>query len=81
MSAKAKALGKKIKNAVVSAVATPLTFNSDRRKTRFDRDAKTLKDARAYDNAPNFDDKGATPAYKARFMAEVVRNKYKGGVK
>lgn len=81
MNIKAKALKSKVTNAVGSALSAPYRMKQAHRKSGYDRDVKTLKTARAYDDAPNFDGKGVTPAYKARFMAEMVRQKHKGGVK
>lgn len=48
------------------------------KKSRAESEAKVLREAKMYDNAPNFDEKGnPTNAYKARFMAKMIKDKYK----
>lgn len=81
MNVKAKALGKRVTNAVGSALSAPSRARQAYRGSKYGTAAKALKTARGFDGAPDFDDKGVTPAFKARSVAEGIRSKYKGGVK
>ena len=77
MLEKTKALKKKVTGAVGSALSLPSRIKEGRRGARYDSDRKVLQTAKAYDNAPNFNDDGSiTDAYKTRFMAKVIRDKY-----
>lgn len=69
---KAPALTKR----VGSLMSAPSRAISSLRGRRADSARKVLKTARAYDNAPNFDDKGQpTNAFKTRVLADKIRSK------
>lgn len=81
VSAMTTALGNRIsgaKKAVIDKTADVLSFPArayhGSKERQANRDYNTLKRARAYDDAPNFDSKGnATDALKARTAADEVR--------
>jgi len=72
----------KMKNGVINATANvlsaPAQLNAKRNMLRADADTKALKTARSYDNAPDFNDDGSvTDAFKARMVAEEVKQRLK----
>lgn len=78
---RAKALMGRIKGAVIDkasdVMSAPARAYYGLKSRRSASDAKVLRQARAYDNAPNFDDKGMpTDAFKTRSVADAVRAKY-----
>lgn len=69
---------KKIKNKVVDIVSDIISvkprWKAKKAMMQADYDVATLKKARSYDSAPDFDEMGMpTDAMKARTMADTVR--------
>lgn len=77
MNAKQKFIAN-IKDNIARVLSAPSRAYQDIRGSRFDSARSVLKQAQAYDNAPNRNDDGSiTDAAKVRFMADEVRRRYK----
>ena len=83
MNSITKAIKNKVKDVgtAVKEIGS-IPYNMYKAK-KFSGEAKMIKLAREYDNAPNVDSEGkVTNAFKARTLAQAIKNKYKnGGVK
>lgn len=71
-------LSKKIKNKIIDIASDVMSFkprrNAKKAMVQADYDVAILKQARSYDDAPDFDDMGMpTDAFKTRTMADAVR--------
>lgn len=69
---------KAVINATADVISAPAQIGAARAKAQGDSDVKTLKTARAYDNAPGMEEDGTvTPAGMARSMAQDVKDRIK----
>ena len=75
MNAKQKYLTS-LKDKVGSVMSAPSRKYQGASGARYDSQREVLKKARAYDNAPNFNDDGSvTDAYKMRSAAKAIRER------
>lgn len=72
-----KAIGKKVTGKVSDILSAPQRTIYGIKKAGADAGVKAIKNARAYDDAPNFDRGAPTDAFKARAVAEAVKGKFK----
>lgn len=72
---KAGAFKSKIIDVASDVLSAKNRLASKRKEQKYNVMADTIRGARAYDNAPDFDNKGkVTDAYKTRFMADVYKD-------
>ena len=62
-------------SAVSNIIAAPAIIKSKRAQSQATKDVATIKRARSYDNAPDFNEKGVTDAFKARSLADEVKTR------
>lgn len=78
LTARVKGVKKKVIGAVSDTISAPARAYYGAKAARSGREADTLRKARAYDDAPDFDSKGApTEALKTRTMANAIRDRLK----
>lgn len=71
-------LKKKVIGVTSDILSAPARMKANRVIKQADSDVKILKEARAYDNAPNFNDDGSvTDAFKVRSLASDVKDRLK----
>lgn len=68
---------KKAINASANVISAPAQIKSKYISARADSETKTIKNARKYKGMPDFIDGKPSEGYKARFMAQVVKDKIK----
>lgn len=63
-------------SSAISNIIEALPGSNTRRGNKAQKDTETIKRARSYDNAPNFDDSGnVTDAFKARSLSDEVKKR------
>ena len=68
----------KIQDVASTIMASPSILTSKMKQDRADRETTILKEARMYDNAPDFDDNGKpSDAFKTRVMAREIKDRIK----
>lgn len=73
-----KPLGRVVRNVTATAISAPSVIRSKMREREADQDVKTIKNARMYDNASDWNNDGSpSDAQKARFSAQMVKDKLK----
>jgi len=66
----------KIIDVTSDVLSAPARLKARKTMRQADSDVKILKEARAYDNAPNFNDDGSvTDAFKVRSLARGVKDR------
>jgi hypothetical protein len=79
MNSQTKALKSKIIGGVANALSAPSQIKAKLSKSQADSDVKTIKQARAYDKAPDNADGGR--AGMARSLAQDVKDRLTGKYK
>ena len=65
----------RIVNGVSDVISGPSRVRHEWRGSKFDYKRKIVRDARNYDNAPNYDEKGnITDAFKVRQLRKDIKN-------
>jgi len=75
---KLKKVGGVVNDVASDVISAPQRMYQGARARRFANEAKIIKQARDYDNAPDMDAKGnPTDAFKTRTVAQGIRTYYK----
>jgi len=75
---KMKAIRDKAINTTATIIAAPAIIKSKRSIAQSTRDFNTLREARKYKGAPEYDNSGrVTDALKARLLADEVKDRLK----
>jgi len=72
---KLNTIRKKAINATANVLSAPAQAKSAYVKSRSDYEVKIIKNARKYEGMPDFINGSPSEGYKARLMAEVVKDK------
>jgi len=73
-----KKAGKTVINATANLISAPAQIKAAMAQSQANSDVATIKRARSYDNAPNFNNDGTvSDAFKARSLANDVTDRLK----